>query len=61
MKQSIVEGSALGFAGAAVVCSTSLMASLIGMKHPLDAVRVGAWNRLELQEYYKFKFNFFIA
>ena len=37
------------------------MASLISMKDPLDVVRVGAWNSLELQEYYKFKFKSFIA
>ena len=57
----VVEGRALSFAGAAVVCSMSIMASLISMKIPLDVVRVGAWNCLELQEYYKFKFKSFIA
>ena len=47
---------------AAVICSTSLMASLIGsMKHPLDVVRIGSWNSLGLQKYYKFKFKYFIV
>ena len=59
----VAEGSALSFAdGAAVVCSTSPMASLIrSMKHPLDVVRVGSWNSLGLQKYYKFKFKYFIV
>ena len=49
----VVDGGALSFADgrAAVVCSTSLMASLIGsMKHPLDVVRIGSWNSLGLQK-----------
>ena len=29
---------------AGLVCSTCLMTSLISMRHPLDVVRVGAWN-----------------
>ena len=49
----VVDGGALSFADerAAVVCSTSLMASLIGsMKDPLDVVRIGSWNSLGLQK-----------
>ena len=59
----VAEGSALSFAdGAAVVCSTSPMASLIrSMKHPLNVVRVESWDSLGLQKYYNFKFKYFIV
>ena len=59
----VVDGSAFSFADVDVVCSTSLMASLI-MKHERPA-RCRASRSVKqssgLQKDYKFKFKYFIA
>ena len=57
------DGSAFSFADGAVVCSTSLMASLI-MKHETPAICRASRSLKQfsgLQEDYKFKFKYFIA
>ena len=59
----VVDGSAFSFADWAVVCSTSLMASLI-MKHETPArcrVSRNVKHSNGLQKDYKFKFKYFIA
>ena len=62
-RSCVVDGSAFSFAEGAVVCSTSLMASLI-MKHETPArcrASKSAKQFSGLQKDYKFKFKYFIA
>ena len=62
-RSCIVDGSPFSFADGAVVCSTSLMASLI-MKHETPArcrTSRSVKQSSGLQKDYKFKFKYFIA